>query len=238
MLLRGFEETARAPDPVQAAEMCLMRVCAALQLPPPEDLARLLLGQGGSVTVAQSPSIISAPEAETRLPSQATEGDGGVSAPTPFYTSVFATFDSFLEALDEAREYALLTELERFVRVISFGNNRLVFEALADAPPDLQKRTAQCLALLTDTDWIVELGTGGHESVVERNKRGDRERLEQARQDPQVQAALKAFPGAKIVQVRAAPVIISVPPVDENVREDGSGSNVLEVDFAKRRVAE
>ncbi len=236
MLLRGFEETGRAPDPVQAAEMCLLRVCAALQLPPPEDLARLLLGQGGNASIGTSslPEAKSIQEPSAQEPSSsAAESAGGDQTPSPF-----PTFDSFLDALDEAREIVLLTELERFVRVVSFGNNRLVFEALHGAPADLQKRTAECLSHLTDADWIVDLGQGGRESIVERRKRRDGERLEAATQDPLVMAALKAFPGAKIVEVRAAPIIEAVPSVDDDDNEENGESNVLAVDFSPRRVAE
>jgi DNA polymerase III subunit gamma/tau len=236
MLLRGFEETGRAPDPVQAAEMCLLRVCAALQLPPPEDLARLLVGQGGSSASAptppSSPPSEAAPsQADT---SQAAESAGGDPSPSPF-----PTFDSFLDALDEAREIVLLTELERFVRLVSFGNNRLVLEPLDGVPPDLQKRAMECLARLSGMDWAVEYGSGGRESIVERNKRREAERLASAAQDPIVMAALKAFPGAKIVEVRAAPVIEAVPSadIDEDDDEDGV-SNVLAVDFGQRRVAD
>jgi DNA polymerase-3 subunit gamma/tau len=235
MLLRGFEETGRAPDPVQAAEMCLLRVCASLQLPPPEDLARLLLGQSGSVPAPQSvPSGIQTATLQTqaRMP-QAAESAGGDHAPSPF-----PTFESFLDALDEAREIVLQTELERFVRVVSFGNNRLVFEPLHGAPADLQKRTAECLSQLTDSDWIVDLGQGGRESIVERNKRREGERLEAAATDPVVMAALKAFPGAKIVEVRGAPVIEGVPSADEEESDnDDELSNVVAVDFSQQRVA-
>jgi DNA polymerase III subunit gamma/tau len=235
MLLRGFEETQRAPDPVQGAEMCILRVCAALQLPPPEDLARLLAGQGGSAANApqtQAPAL--SPEQAT---SQATEGVGGDPTPSPF-----PTFESFLDALDEAREIVLLTELERFVRLVSFGGNRVVLEALDGAPVDLQKRTAQVLTALSGSDWIVDLGTGGRESIVERNRRRTQEQRAAAEEDPLVMAALKAFPGAKVLEVRPAPIIEAVPSVDsddeaENGEEDGA-SNVLAVDFNQRRMAD
>ena len=234
MLLRGFEETGRAPDPVQAAEMCLLRVCAALQLPPPEDLARLLLGQGGGAS-SPAPQASGAPSASA--PTSAVEAQEPEPHEAPS-TSFFPTFESFLDALDDAREIVLQTELERFVRVVSFGDNRLIFEALPGAPADLQKRTAECLSQLTDSDWIVDLGQGGHESIVERNKRREAERLTQASEDPIVMAALKAFPGAKIVEVRAAPVIEAIPSADiDDADDEDEQTNVLAVDFAQRRVA-
>jgi DNA polymerase III subunit gamma/tau len=239
MLLRGFEETQRAPDPVQGAEMCLLRVCAALQLPPPEDLARLLVGQSGATTVAAASSSQIAPsthvDAQT---SEATESGGGDTSPSPF-----PTFESFLDALDEAREIVLLTELERFVRLVSFGGNRLVFETLDGAPADIQKRTAQCLLDLTGSEWAVDVGHGGRESIIERNRRRANEQRAAAEQDPLVMAALKAFPGAKILDVRPAPIIQAVPSVDLEEESDGDSdnddsTNVLAVDFGQRRVAD
>jgi DNA polymerase III subunit gamma/tau len=244
MLLRGFEETGRAPDPVQAAEMCLLRVCAALQLPPPEDLARLLLGQsgqGGQGSSAPSQSPASAVPADTSATTSdvTQEPHSSNIDPTP---NPFPTFDGFLDALDEAREIVLLTELERFVRLVSFGANRLVLEPLDGVPADLQKRTMECLAHLSGTDWVVEYGTGGRESIIERNKRREVERVNAAAEDPVVMAALKAFPGAKIVEVRAAPVIEGVPSVDgdtgDDEDDDDVGSNVLAVDFGQRRMAD
>jgi hypothetical protein len=51
-------------------------------------------------------------------------------------------------------------------------------------------------------------------------------------------AAMKAFPGAKIVEVRAAPIIDAVPSADmEESDEDSEHSNVLAVDFSQHRVA-
>jgi DNA polymerase III subunit gamma/tau len=237
MLLRGFEETGRAPDPVQSGEMTLLRVCAALQLPPPEDLARLLVGVGQGAKGTGPASLASTP---TELETKASLPDVPITEPAT--SSPFPTFESFLDALDEAREIVLLTELERFVRLVSFANGRLVLEPLEGVPADIQKRTAQCLAEFTGMEWVVDFGTGGRESIIERNKRRTREAKQAAAEDPLVMSALKAFPGAKIVDVRAAPVIESVASADpededEYASDEDSASNVVSVDFGGQRVA-
>jgi DNA polymerase III subunit gamma/tau len=232
MLLRGFEETGRAPDPVQSGEMCLLRACAALQLPPPEDLARLLIGgQGQSAT---NPAR-STPPSPPASPSPDLSASGDV---TKQETSPFPTFDSFLDALDEHREIVLLTELERFVRLVSFGPSRLVLEPLEGVPPDLQKRTSEVLAALTGIEWRVDYDSGGRESIVERNKRRAEEARNAAAQDPLVLSALKAFPGAKILEVRAAPVIeglASADVEDEDEGDEDTASNVVAVKFGQNR---
>src|SRR5690606_22158468 len=46
MLQKGYEETSRSAQPLQAAEMVLIRIAHAAELPSPDDLIRLL-GKGG-----------------------------------------------------------------------------------------------------------------------------------------------------------------------------------------------
>lgn len=260
IILRGFEEAGRAPDPVQAAEMCLLRACAAQQLPPPEDLARLLVGQpmaqstgnssasiptSGPTAIEVSAPVSAAPPAVIRASAPAAAANPAANPvavdPSASHSPVVPGFDDLLDALEDAREIALVAELERFVRPVSLTPGRLVIELLANAPSDLQRRTVEALCAVTQEDWEVDVGQGGQESVAERRKRLDAERLEAAKQTPEVLAALKAFPGARILEVREAPVpepaaSLDAPP--EDGEEDVERDNVLSVDFARRRVGD
>src|SRR5262249_14408647 len=66
MLLKALEEAGRAPDPIAAVEMALVRLCAAQGLPPPEDAARLMRGAGtASAAPAESVQQARKPAAET-----------------------------------------------------------------------------------------------------------------------------------------------------------------------------
>jgi len=243
LILRGFEESGRAPDPVQAAEMCLLRACAAQQLPPPEDLARLLIGQPVATSPLAGPSPASAPgggPAALLAPQAPPVTPANQSAPTPS-TQAAMTFEGLLEALEDAREIVLVTELERFVRPVSLVPGHLVIELLPNAPADLQKRAVEALTALTDEDWLVEAGKGGHESIAERNKRLEVERVDAAKQAPEVVAAMKAFPGARILDVRAAPVpevALEALVEDSDEEAEAPTSNVLSVDFNRRRVGD
>ena len=243
LILRGFEESARAPDPVQAAEMCLLRVCAAQQLPPPEDLARLVIGQPmatGGVASRSAPQGLNGGPTALAPPQAASALQTVETATLPSNQASFS-FDGLLEALEDAREIVLVTELERFVRLVSLEPGRLVLELLPNAPPDLQKRTVEALTALTGDDWLVEAGKGGQESIAERNKRLEVERVDAAKQTPEVLAALKAFPGARILEVRAAPVPeVTLEAVVDDSDEDAEAltSNVLSVDFNRRRVGD
>jgi DNA polymerase-3 subunit gamma/tau len=68
MLLKGFEEAARAPSAYSAAEMVLIRIAHAADLPSPEDIIRTL---GGGTPAARRPS---AREPSQRAPSGDTRG--------------------------------------------------------------------------------------------------------------------------------------------------------------------
>ncbi|MEQ1669655.1 MAG: DNA polymerase III subunit gamma/tau [Hyphomicrobium sp.] len=68
MLLKGIEETTRAPNPLAAAEMVLIRLAYTADLPTPDDLIRTLGGGAISSRAAgQAPARIET-RAETRGP--------------------------------------------------------------------------------------------------------------------------------------------------------------------------
>lgn len=59
VLLKGYEEVGRAPNPSAAAEMVLIRLCFTADLPTPDEIIRLL--GGGSVPTRGAASKSSAP---------------------------------------------------------------------------------------------------------------------------------------------------------------------------------
>jgi DNA polymerase-3 subunit gamma/tau len=83
MLLKGYDETARAPNPRTAAEMVLIRLAYTADLPTPDDLIRTLGGESLSArrpaafTSEQSASAARAPiNATTAAPTaEATQDD-------------------------------------------------------------------------------------------------------------------------------------------------------------------
>ncbi len=60
MLLKGIEETARAPSPLAAAEMVLIRLAYTADLPTPDDLIRTL--GGGAMAARGAPALRPKPE--------------------------------------------------------------------------------------------------------------------------------------------------------------------------------
>ncbi|HEX2840159.1 DNA polymerase III subunit gamma/tau [Hyphomicrobium sp.] len=57
MLLKGLEETSKAPNPAVAAEMVLIRIAHTSDLPPPDEIIRMLGGAPVSKRSANRPAL-------------------------------------------------------------------------------------------------------------------------------------------------------------------------------------
>jgi DNA polymerase-3 subunit gamma/tau len=196
--LSGLEDVRSAPDPMAAVEMSVIRLMAAASLPGPEDAAKL----------------IAALEAGAPLPAPATQPHGQddapraqAEAPAPELQSdiplTLSSLDDVLALLDREREVLLRDHVERFVRLVSIGQGKLVFEAASGAPEDLASRLAGFLHVQTGARWLVDSQgrAPGAESVRERRRREAAALRERALRDPAVVRAMTLFPGAELESV-------------------------------------
>jgi DNA polymerase-3 subunit gamma/tau len=216
MLLKAHEEVRRAPDARAAAEMALIRLCYAADLPGPEEALKALrdgtpvgggapgggsLGGGGSGG-GVSAQIVS------------------MAAPAAQAMPVLASFDDVLALIAAKRDIGLRLDVEQFVRPISFRPGAITYEAAPGAPGNLAGRLVRALKEWTGQPWLVAAeGGGGAESLMERQKREDREALAQIKADPFVASLLSAFPGSEIIDVRKLAVPESAP-IEPDEMED------------------
>jgi DNA polymerase-3 subunit gamma/tau len=204
MLLKAQDEARRAGDPKAAAEMAVMRLCYAADLPGPE--AALKAMQSGSSPAGPPPSA----------PAGGSGGGGGsaaralqpqphaalapkASAPMPSPQS----FEEVVRLIDERRDIQLRLDVEKYVRPISFRPGAITFVRAPGAPAGLAQRLVMRLKEWTGQPWLVAAeGGGGAESLFERTRRESLERRQEAAADPFIHALMDAFPGAEIVSVR------------------------------------
>lgn len=194
MLLKALEEAGKAPDPIAAVEMAMVRLCAAQGLPPPEDAARLL--RDGPTRSAGAPAT-DAPSAQ--------EGGHKLRA-----------FEDVVALVESERQIDLQVAIERHMRVTRFATGEIVFAPAPDMPTDLPRRLMRILREATGEDWRVRADDLAParpvESLAERRKRDEARALDELKRHPFVAEALKHFPGAEIAEVRA--------PVDESASAD------------------
>lgn len=189
MLLKALEEAARAPEPIAAAEMALVRLCAAAMIPPPEEIARMIKGGVASV--------------EARA-------DKAPDKASPAEAPKLERFEDVLALIDAARDIDLQVAVERYVRLVAYappgqGSGRILFEPAPGMPDEFPSRLARKLADWTGMAWDVRAdATGGVESFAESRARARVEALEELKRHPFVADALAAFPGATIKDWRKA----------------------------------
>jgi DNA polymerase-3 subunit gamma/tau len=216
MLMRAYEEVRRAPDPSAAAEMALIRLCYAADLPGPEEALKALRdgepipgGSGGGMAPSGGGGGASASGGGGAFAAQPRQMTA--AAPAPQATTALASFEDVLKLIQTKRDITLFMDVQRFVRPISFRTGAIEFEPAPRAPADLTKRLAQRLKEWTGQTWLVATaGGGGAESAWEREKREEKEAKAAILADPFVMSVMEAFPGAELLGVKQ----IAVPQVE------------------------
>lgn len=217
MLLKAHDEVRRAPDAMAAAEMALIRLCYAADLPGPEEALKALRdgqpvggpggGGGGSIGGGGGGGAVNA---QARV----------MAAPSAPAAPVLASFEDVVKLIAEKRDIGLRLDVEQYVRPISFRPGAITFEPAPGAPGNLAGRLVRALKEWTGQPWLVAAeGGGGAESLFERQKREEREELASIKADPFVASVLSAFPGAEIVEVRRI-MTPEAPPIEPDELEE------------------
>jgi DNA polymerase-3 subunit gamma/tau len=196
MLLKAFDEVRRAPDPAAAAEMAIVRLAYAADLPGPEEALKRLQsglspgpghgpqgtgGGGGGPRAAAAPRLQAGARTQTALQS----------------------FEDVVAMIGERRDIRLKLDVERYVRPVAFRTGAIEFEPAPGCPDDLARRLASRLKEWTGERWLVAAqGGGGGESLYERQRREEAEARARIAEDPFVRSMMETFPGTEIVSIR------------------------------------
>src|SRR5438876_9670694 len=153
MLFRGIPEVQSASKPIAAAEMVLVRIAYAADLPTPDEVIRSLQdrspAQENGPPAASAPPSASAPRLEMRTTSRS---GGPAAAPAqraaePAARGVaVARFEDLIALADEQRDLATRTALERDVRLVRFEDGKLEIALEAGAPKSLVHELSRKLA--------------------------------------------------------------------------------------------
>ena len=204
LLMKGLQETLSAPSPLRAAEMALIRLCYAADLPSPSDAIKAL--QNGAAPAPAAAVSAPAPRggggggAAARLatqPAVATASQPAAATPNPkSFTEIVALFEA-------RREARLVHHLMHHVHEVRCEPGLIELRTQPKAPPDLAPRLGELLTQWTGRRWIATVSSAAGKPTLNEQKaaKGD-ELRSQAENNPLVQAILKTFPGAKLDAVR------------------------------------
>jgi len=204
MLLKGVQEVAQdGVDRRAAAEMVLIRLAHAAELPTPGDLVRRLAEQGAQG--GAGPAAPNGPSGGGGL--RAIAGGGGAvaaaaPAPVPDAPPQPGSWREVV-ALASGRQPLLHAHLVHSVHPVRVTPGRIELRPRPDAPRDLAQQLVALLQQVTGARWTVSLvNHGGDPTLAEQGRAAEQDRLALARSHPLVVAVLAAFPGATIEQVR------------------------------------
>ncbi len=226
MLLKGLEEVAAAGRPLAAAEMVLVRIAYAADLPTPDEVIRSLgdgaRGNGAGAASGSQASPRADMPARTEARSEMPRGGPRaalaaapveMAAPEPLARGeetatpvrALASFEELVALAAEKRDIGIKSALERDVRLVRFEDGRLEFGLEPSAQKSLTGELSKKLADWTGRRWMVIVSAEqGQPSLYAQAQMRKAELKDGVRADPLVQAVLTRFPGAEIVDVRAA----------------------------------
>ncbi len=209
MLLKAHQDVTRAPAPLAAADMALLRMCVAAELPPPELAAQLLASpnlpadppkpaaiQGGS-----SPQVTHIAPAQSAVAVARTLPD---ERPRNLPSVTFDSLDALSSYAADNGARALSADISRYVRPVSFEQGRIEFVAGPMAPQMLATQIKERLKDWTGQDWSVTVNTTlpGDPTLLERRREAQDAQAEADKNHPAILQTLAAFPGATLVEIR------------------------------------
>ncbi|MEA2759985.1 MAG: polymerase subunit gamma/tau [Methylobacteriaceae bacterium] len=207
ILLKGLQEVREAPRPLAAADMVLVRIAYAADLPSPAEAIRQL---GSSPSESRSASV--------PAPSAGPRGRGPGAAALAFSSTVpgaspqtttapkvrIETFDALVALAANNRDIQIKTALERDVHLVRFEEGALEFALAPGASPGLAQTLMRKLQDWTGTRWMVAISSApGAPTLREQAEAKEQERRVGVQADPLVRSVLERFPGAEIVAVRS-----------------------------------
>ena len=177
MLLKGLQDVEIAPDPREAAEMALLRLIHAADMPDPASLISRLTVEGGAAAPASAP------------PSKS-------SAPT---ASMPTDFPALLKRLEQAGKHQLALQLHDQVGLVRYAPPEIVVKPLRPLGTDWTRELALALKSATGAVWQVTLSDeAGEPSLLDQEKMAEERVRAEVLADENVRAVMDAFPDAEL----------------------------------------
>ena len=238
MLLKGVSEVQSSGRPMAAAEMVLVRIAYAADLPTPDEVVRSLTespgapvrpqGNGGPAPTQSFTPRYEAPRGSPRSsaavsPRPADDPVARLDEPVAAVPTLsIGSFDELIALAAEKRDITAKMALERDVRLVRCEDGQLEIALEPSAAKTLVHDLQRKLTGWTGKRWIVVVSKEQGAPTMRAQAEAQQAEIERGVQsDPLVQAVLNRFPGAKIVGVTqnsadAGEAAAELPPDSED----------------------
>ena len=177
LLLKGLSEVHAAPMPLEAAEMALLRVIHASEMPDPGALLEKL-ANGEAM-----PARASAPAAALATPP----------------TSIPADFKALVELVATGGRQQIAHQLHDYCGLVRYAPPELALKPTKALSGDFVRELGSVLNSLTGTSWRITISDAAAEpSLLEQERIAAVRERETVLDSPLVKAAFEAFPGAEL----------------------------------------
>ena len=234
MLLKGYREVIEAARPMAAAEMLLIRLAYAADLPTPDEALKALESQSGSTTSAPMAPRGGGggPQATaTRLVvANQQQPDYPVQPSSSTAVMRLNRFEDLVQLATDKRDIMMKRALENDIRLVRFEDGKLEFALVDNAPASLAAELGKKLQDWTGRRWIIALSNEkGAETLREVAERETATLLDDVKSNPLVKSVLAFFPGARVIDVRENEISEETQSVQEQT-EDEFDFTLLETD--------
>ncbi len=183
LLLKGHDEVVRAADPTEAADMAVLRVIHASQMPDPGELARRL-ESGAPLTSAPS----SAPAGSAASPAAAQASAGPID------------FVALIDLLNANGKMHMAQQLHDYAGLVSYAPGDLAIRPVKPLPGEFTRDLAAALKSITNMPWDVRISDAeAQPSLLQQDQAREAAAKDRILSTPIVKAAMEAFPEAELI---------------------------------------
>lgn len=225
MLLKGITEVQLATRPAAAAEMVLVRIAYAADLPTPDEALRSLesgdpLPPSGGGGVSRSSAATSTPRMDAPSAAAPVRSVAPTSSRPAADTSAIRqpsmrahadatpvlrlnAFTDIVALAADKRDVLLKKALEADVRLVRMEDGKLEIALESHASPSVVSDLSRKLEQWTGRRWAVAVSNGPAQQTLRAQAQAQKTELESSVQaDPRIQAVMTKWPGTKIEAVK------------------------------------
>ncbi|MGQ0527127.1 MAG: DNA polymerase III subunit gamma/tau [Alphaproteobacteria bacterium] len=207
ILLKGLAEVQMAPDPRRAAEMIVMRLAYAAELPDPVDLVRTLKNQPADSLPSTQASLREPRGGGRTLNSiSGSASAAAVSAlpeTKPVTSAALHTLEDVVALLNAHGEVLLASQIYQYVHLIRMEAGRLEIRPAEMAPPTLSQDLGRQLSRLAGARWMVSISKEqGQMTLAAQAQAVKNAAFTAVLQAPEIQDILQVFPDAQLTDIK------------------------------------
>ncbi len=197
ILLKGLGELHSAPDAQKAAEMIVIRLAYAADLPDPADLIRKLKDASAN-TAPNNGGGVRAGAASGGAVAMAQP----MAAPEPLPSGAVETMRDVVALLEQNGAMTLASHVYLYAHPVRIIDGAIELRPAADAPERLTQDLTQALKSITGKRWMVSVSNApGGPTLADEARAAEAAQREAVLNEPLVKQIFDLFPGAELAAI-------------------------------------